>query len=609
MLTRLSVLLLSLTVVAGQTVTEYTQQASQLVLQYEWKEAIQLLEAGLGRHPDQLELLLQLGALLVRSGQVAKGERLLEQALEIQPGNSEALRSAADAQLRQGDLSSAIDLLRESLSQSGENVESHHSLARSLLAQGEIELALVHTRLAIDLNPLDPRFRLLYSFILEAQGGQNKAEEQLRLAYRLAPSDPGILFELSERRRRAGSPLHAQEYLEMAIKIDPENPLYHDRLANLYHELGQEEEAEAEVQLSKSLLAAFGNYVQAMRLSMRGRKGEAIKILDPIVAGHPEFVTGMMLLADLYQKLGRQSQALDTYLKILERDPLQTTAREEGAWIQVQQGFLDSALDLLEVPDPQTPNRTLILAHQQMTQENWSEALHLLREVETRNPLHPGLLQLIGYCLNAQGQTDEALAQLAKAASLRPEDPDIRLQIREIKYAGALGLLNQGRFRMALTGFEELLKEDVQPEFLLRMAYSRQQLGDLNGAVREYRAGLTGDPTADWARINFATSLYLLGHYSEAAVQWELLLADSKTAENYYQLGLCYFHLGRFPETERALAKAVEMGNTRPEVLYSLGASRLRLHRADEAWDLIRRAAASRYPPAQELLRSRAKEQ
>ena len=188
----------------------------------------------------------------------------------------------------------------------------------------------------------------------------------------------------------------------------------------------------------------------------------------------------MMLLADLYQKLGRQSQALDTYLKILERDPLQTTAREEGAWIQVQQDFLDSALDLLEVPAPQTPHRTLILAHQQMTQENWSEALRLLREVETRNPLHPGLLQLIGYCLNAHGQTDEALAQLAKAASLRPEDPDIRLQIREIKYAGALGLLNQGRFRMALTGFEELLKEDVQPEFLLRMAYSRQQLGDLS---------------------------------------------------------------------------------------------------------------------------------
>jgi tetratricopeptide (TPR) repeat protein len=590
----------------GQTVTEYTQQASQLVLQHEWKEAIQLLEAGLDRHPDQPELLLQLGALLVRSGQVSQGERLLEQVLAIEPGNSEALRSAADAQLRQGDLSSAIDLLRESLSQSGKNVESHHSLARSLLAQGEIEMAVEHTRQSIELNPLDPRFRRLYSFLLEAQGDQDKAEKQLRLAYRLAPSDPGILFELSERRRRAGTPLHAQEYLEMAIGIDPENPLYHDRLADLYQELGQKEAAETETQLSMSLRAAFESYVQAVSLSVGGRKGEAITILEPIVAGRPEFVTGMMLLADLYQKLGRQSQALNTYLNILERDPLQTTAREEGAWIQVQQGFLDSALNLLEVPDPQTPNRTLILAHQQMTQENWSEALRLLRDVETENPLHPGLLQLIGYCLNAQGHTDEALAQLDKAASLRPEDLDIRLQIRRIKYDGALDLLNQGRFRMALAGFEELLKEDVQPEFLLRMAYSRQQLGDLSGAVREYRAGLTGDPTADWARVNFATSLYLLGQYSEAASQWELLLADSKTAEHYYQLGLCYFHLGRFPETEHALAKAVEMGNTRPEVLYSLGASRLRLNRANEAWDLIRRAAAARYPPAQELLRRRA---
>jgi tetratricopeptide (TPR) repeat protein len=607
-LARLTVLLLSLTVLVGQTVQEYTQQASQLVLQYDWEEAVKLLEAALDRYPDQPELLLQLGTLLVRSGQVAQGEQLLVQALEIQPENSEMLRSAADAQLRQGHLSTAIDLLRESLSQSGENVESHHSLARSLLARGEIETALEHSRQTIELNPLDPRFRRLYSFLLEIQGDQAKSDEQLRLAYHLAPDDPGLLFELSERRRRAGTPVQAQEYLEMAIEIDPENPLYHDRLADLYGDLGQEEEAEAQARLSRALHAAFESYIQAIRLSVRGRKGEAITILEPIVEGRPEFVTGMMLLADLYQKLGRQSQALATYLKILERDPLQSSAREEGAWIQAQQGFLDSALDLLEASDPPTPNRTLLLAHQQMTQENWSEALRLLREVETENPLHPRLLQLIGFCLNAQGQTDEALAQLDKALSLRPEDPDIRLQIREIKYDVALVFLNQGRYKRALTNLEELWKEDVQPEYLLRMAYSRQQLGDLNGAVNDYRAGLTGDPTADWARVNFATSLYLLGNYREAAAQWELLLADSKTAENYYQLGLCYFHLDRFPEAERALARAVEMGNQRPEVLYSLGASRLRLNRGDQAWDLIRRAAAARYPPAQQLLRSRSRQ-
>ncbi len=598
---------MSLTAAAGQTVQEYTQQASQLVLQYKWEEAVRLLESGLDRYPDQPELLLQLGTLLVRSGQVDTGERLLEQALEIQPGNSEALRGAADAQLRRGDLAAAIDLLRESQSQGSENVESHHSLARSLLARGEVEAALEHAYQAIEVNPLDPRFRRLYAFLLEIKGDQAKAEEQLRLAFLLAPSDPKLLFELSERRRRSGAPVHAQEYLEMAIEVDPENPLYHERLADLYGELGQTEDARDQAQLARSLQEAFESYAQAVRLSVRGKKGEAITILEPIVEGRPEFVTGMMLLADLYQKLGRQSQALETYLKILERDPLQSTAREEGAWIQVQQGFLDSALDLLEASDPPTSNRTLILAHQQMTRENWNEALRLLRQVETENSLHPGLLQLIGYCLNAQGETDAALAQLGKAASLRPNDSDIRLQIREIKYDATLDLMDQGRFRTALEGFEELLKEDVQPEYLLRMAYSRQQLGDLGGAVREYQAGLAGDPTADWARINFATSLYLLGRYGDAAAQWELLLVDSKTAENYYQLGLCYFHLGRFPEAERALARAVQMGNQRPEVLYSLGASRLQLNRADEAWDLIRRAAAARYPPAQELLRSRSR--
>ena len=604
-LVRLFVLAVSLEVVYGQTVQEYTQQASQLVHQYEWAEAIRLLETGLHQYPDQPELLLQLGSLLVRSGQVAQGEKLLERALEMQPGNSEVLRRAGEAQLRQGRLSSAIDFLRESLRQSARNVESHHSLARSLLAEGQEELALEHARQAVELNPLEPRFRRLYAFLLDAQGEREKADEQLKLAYRLAPRDPGFLFQLSERRSLAGHLLQALEYLELAAGVDPENPLYHDKLSDLYDRLGEKERATEEADRAKSLHQAFERYVTAIRLSVRGKKVEAIKILEPAVRTHPEFVTGMMLLADLYQNSGQQSQAFELYLKILEQDPFQSSAREKGAWIQVQQGLLDSALQLLEASGLQTSNRTLIAAYQRMTQEDWAEALEYLLQVEEQNPLHPGLLQLISYCLNAQGQREEALLYLAKAESVRPDDPGIKLQIRELKYQNALSLLDEKKWGAALKGFEELLKEDVQSEYLLRMAYCRQQLGDLRRAVQEYQAGLESDPTATWARINFATSLYLLGKYSEAATQWELILTHSKTAEAYYQLGLCYSHLDRFPEAEYLFAKALELGDERPEVLYNLGVSRMRMKKMAGVWDLIRRAAMAGYPPARDLLARR----
>ncbi len=602
MLIRFLILTFSLGVALGQSVGEFTQQASQLVLQHEWEKAISLLKAGLDQHAGQPELLLQLGSLLVRSGRFGEGETLLQEALEQQPGNSEALRNAGEAQLKQGRFSSAVALFRESLSHSSDNLEAHHRLAFSLLAQGQEELALEHARHAVELNPLDPRFRRLYAFLLDTQGEEETAYEQLKFAYRLAPRDSKLLFELSERRRLAGHLFQALEYLELATETDPENPLYHEKLSHLYEQLGQTERAREETKRENDLRQAFEKYITATSLAFKGKRAEAIGILEPVVQAHPEFVTGMMLLADLYQKLGQQSRAFDLYVKILEQDPFQASAREEGAWIQVQRGLLDSALQLLKESGVQTPNYILIAAYQRMIQEDWAGALQYFRQVETRNPLHPDLLQLISYCLNALGEKEEALRHLDKAEALRPGDPEIKLQKREIKFEDALDLLSQKKWRAALEILQELMKEDVQTDYLLRMAYCHQQLGDLRQAAQGYRAGLEAEPTATWARINFASTLYRLGEYQESASQWERILPESKTPDTYYRLGLSYSHLGRFPEAEYAFDKAVQLGDQRPEVLYNLGLSRLRSKKLDEARDLIRRAAVGGYPPAREFL-------
>jgi tetratricopeptide (TPR) repeat protein len=600
-LIRLLVLTFSLGVASAQSVGEFTQQASQLVLLHEWEEAISLLKTGLDQHPHQPELLLQLGSLLVRSGRFAEGEKLLQEALEQQPGNSEVLRNAGEAQLKQGRFASAVALFRESLRHSSDNVEAHHRLAFALLAEGQEKLALEHAHHAVELNPLDPRFRRLYAFLLDTQGEDETAYEQLKLAYRLAPRDSRLLFELSERRRTAGHLFQALEYLELATEVDPENPLYHEKLSDLYEELGQAERAEQEAKRERDLRQAFEKYITAMSLAVKGKRVEAIGILEPVVQAYPEFVTGTMLLADLYQKVGQQNRAFDLYLKIVERDPFQTSAREEGAWIQVQQGLLDSALRLLEDSGVQTPNYTLIAAYQRLIQEDWTGALEYFRQVEARNPLHPDLLQLISYCLSAQGEKEEALRHLDKADALRPGDPEIRLQMREIKFEDALGLISEKKWRAALEILQELMKGDVQADYLLPMAYCHQQLGDLRQAVQEYRVGLEDEPTATWARINFAATLYRLGEYQESASQWERILPESKTSDTYYQLGLSYSHLGRFPEAEYAFDKAVQLGDQRPEVLYNLGLSRLRSKRLNEARDLIRRAAVGGYPPAREL--------
>ena len=147
------------------------------------------------------------------------------------------------------------------------------------------DLALEHSRHAVELNPLDPRFRRLYAFLLDIQGEEEKAYEQLKLAYRLAPRDSKLLFELSQRRRLAGHLFQALEYLELASEVDPENPLYHERLSDLYEQLGQTERAGEEAKRESDLRQAFEKYITAMSLAVNGKRVEAIAILEPVVQG------------------------------------------------------------------------------------------------------------------------------------------------------------------------------------------------------------------------------------------------------------------------------------------------------------------------------------
>lgn len=583
----------------AQTVEEYTRQASQLVEEYQWEEAARVLRAGLERHPQDPELLLQLGSLLVRRGQIQEGEALLQKALQIQPDHPKVLYSAAVAEARKGQFSSAIALFKEALRRSAGESDTHHRLAFALLAGGDEQAALEHARRAVELNPLDANYRRLWALLLDIQGKTDEAYQQLKIAYGLAPHDTDLLFQLSEKRRMTGDLFQALEYLELAVEQDPENPLYHHRLARIYKELGQEESADHERRRSEELQQAFNTYSQALHLSTRGKTEPAIRLLEHVVEQDPEFVTGAMLLANLYEKRGREDRSLELYLRILERQPRWTAARERGAWIQARRGWFDAALRL--IGDLQTPNRTLIEAYRRLGLEDWAGALQHLREIESSHPLNVKLLQLISFCLQSMGRTEEALSYLAKAGELHPNDREVLQQVREIKLERALRLLSERKWRSALEIFEALMEEDVQAAYLMHIAYCHQQLGEVHRAIEAYRTALEIDPQAVWARINLASCLYLQRRYQEAADEWQQVLLVAENAETYLHLGLCYAHLGRYPTAEHAFQKALDFGNPSAQLLYNLGVARIQ-NQKPEAWQLIRRAASAGYRPAKELL-------
>lgn len=595
----------------AQTVPEYEQQAEQLRRYHQVEEAIELLQAGLERHAGEPRLLLPLSLLLVESGRANEAEEHLQRVLSLQPLDPEAHRSLGEAYLRQGRLPGAIRHFQQSIRLRDGDERVHYRLAFLYLIQERLDLAVEHTRRAIEIDPGEPRFRLLYSMLLGIQGRENDSYEQLRIARRLAPADASILFRLSEKERAAGRTSTALESLKLASGADPENPLYHSELAQLYSQLGQEREAAESAVKARQLYQAFEDYIEALSLVGQGRTLQALPLLEPAVQRHPEFISGRLLLADAYQRLERPQPALRLYLQTLERDPSNTKAMQEATWILAGRSDFGSALRILsEVPQAHL-DQSLIEAYWKQDQQQPQAALERFRRVESRNPLNPGLLQWISYCLYTQGRKEEALRVLKKVAGLRPEDAGVQRRIGEIELEGrrqaAFRHMEAKNWEAARAAFSELAggsePGDRRASYQLHLAYCHQQLGQLRQAARTYTSGLQSHPGAHWARLNLASTLYRLSRFREAVEQWERLPGPSKTAPIYFQLGVCYLHLDRYDRAEAAFRQSLEKGNRSPQMFYNLGTTLLRRFKTAEGWALIRRSAAANYPPALALLR------
>jgi len=593
----------------SQTAKEYQQQASELARSYRFPEAVELLQTGLRQHPGNLELASQLGVLLVRTGNATEGERLLRNALARQPHHLELLDALAEAELRQGRPGAAVSLLKDVSWHRPDDAQVQYRLAHALFLNGEFQRALEPAHRSVQLNPRDSALRRFYSLLLDIQGKREESYQQLKAAHQLDPQNDSILFQLGERERQAGRVQEAFELLRKASQLDPENPLYHSALSQLHEKLGQKDFAAREGEKARELTEAFEGYTKALELATNGERRAAADVLEPLVQKHPEFVTGTLFLAGLYSRMGREQQALDLYLTVVNRYPSQTAARQEAAWILAQRGQHEQALKTLGKLPQEDSGRSLFEAYSREKAMDYAGALEALQRVQSENPLNPDLLLWIAHCLRAGGQNQQALQVLGKADRLRPGNAAIQEQARQIRLGRqretASQLFQARQWKAALRELTTLEKPgDATTRF--QIAYCHQQLGNLQEALRHYRAGLQADPQASWARQNLAVILYQLGLYLEAVNEWERVPAKLRSPEIWQQLGFCYAYLGRYEAAESSLQTALNSGLATPPLLYHLGVTRLRRMQSEEAWRLIRRSAAANYLPAKNLLKQQA---
>ncbi|RAK57879.1 tetratricopeptide repeat protein [Phenylobacterium deserti] len=288
-----------------------------------------------------------------------------------------------------------------------------------------------------------------------------------------------------------------------------------------------------------------------------------------------------------HHRAGRVEQAEPIYRQALAVDPTHWRASHNLGTILLRRGEAEAALPWLAAaaasePEGTSPQAWLAHAQALIAAQRFEEAEAVVtaRSADPRALMaEKRLRQAWGARLNREHKLPEAKAQLERALSLDPEDPDTNtdlgyLHLQMTDAAGAIPFL-----RKVLARTPDALAAVVNLASALRVQ------GQLEEAERLYRRALEIDPQSEAAVINLSVVLTAAGRTDEALTLAEHAFAQGKTGLGHLIRADALSHSGRDEEAITAYNAALA---ARPDLVrarYRRAFSRLKLGDFRRGWE------------------------
>ena len=487
-------------------------------------------------------------------------------------------------------------------------------------------------------------YEFLMALHLESQGDSAGAAAAYQRAERLDPQSAEIPAALAELYARLNRPADAIAAGERAIKANPSNPEANWILGSLYARMaempstrepdrrGYAQKAIANLEKSNRN-SRPGVSMMLGRLYIADRQyDKAISLLAPFVADEPDQVEAVVLLAEAYQGVNRDADALALLEKSVEEAPelygaLGQAYQDSGRWEDASKAFQAAvqkrpqslplrsqwATALLNLGDAQRARQ--VLEEGSAGNSRSSRALYLLSEAQRRTkdyaaaevtsrrlialePRGLGGPRQLALIFRDQREHQKVVTLLEPIVTPRlaaADASDLTSDSFRGTYfdlASAYEAMRQPEKAIALLAQARKLTPD-DPLVAIRLSRSQQEGGKGDEAIRTLQTAAARFPKDSAVMISLGSAFEREKKYTEAeGVFRQIIGADPKNADALNSLGYMFAERGqRLDEAvelvERALA--IEPGNG--AYLDSLGWAYYKQNRLDQAESPLREAA------------------